>query len=294
MGITMAVITGYIFRKRIFPTEITPSFQEMPAYHKPMLRNILFMTWFRLRSFIFKAGQAIIIVVTVLSLLNSIGTDGSLGNENTKNSLLSVVGKSITPAFEPIGIAEDNWPATVGLFTGMFAKEAVVGTLDALYSKNDTNKSASAPDLIAAANEALQSVLDAGNDLLSNLTDPLGINIGDVSDASLVADEQDVQLETLTNMAASFGTQLAAFSYLVFILLYAPCVAVLGAIVREAGLYWAGLVFGWSTSLAYFTAATIFQVGTFTEHPLYSTLVILTSLSVITLIIYQLKNIKIK
>jgi len=64
-------------------------------------------------------------VIVALSFLNSFGTDGSFGNEGSKNSVLSVIGKSITPAFAPIGIAEDNWPATVGLFTGMFAKEAL-------------------------------------------------------------------------------------------------------------------------------------------------------------------------
>jgi len=292
LGITMAVLTGYIFRKRLFPAEITPSFQEMPAYHKPVLRDILFMTWLRLRGFIQKAGQAIVIVVTVLSLLNSLGTDGSLGNENTKKSVLSVVGKSITPAFKPIGIVEENWPATVGLFTGMFAKEAIVGTLDALYADTITDTSDEAPDLIAATSEALGSVIDAGSDLLSNLGDPLGINIGDITDQSAVAKDQDVKLKTLTNMAALFGTQFAAFTYLVFVLLYAPCVAVIGTVVREAGWSWAGLVFGWSTSLAYFTSATIYQIGTFTQHPAYSSVVILTVTLVMALIIYSLKKIK--
>ncbi len=292
MGIAMAVLTGYIFRKRLFPAEITPSFQEMPAYHKPVLRNILFMTWLRLRGFILKAGQAIVIVVTVLSLLNSLGTDGSLGNENTKNSVLSVVGKSITPAFKPIGIVEENWPATVGLFTGMFAKEAIVGTLDALYADAITDVSDEAPDLIAATSEALGSIIDAGSDLLSNLGDPLGINIGDVADKSAVAEDQNVKLETLSNMAALFGTQFAAFTYLVFVLLYAPCVAVIGTVVREAGWTWASLVFGWSTSLAYFTSATIYQIGTFTQHPVYSSVVILTVTLVMALVIYSLKKIK--
>ncbi len=290
LGISMAVLTGYIFRKQLFPKEITPSFQEMPAYHKPLLRNILFMTWFRLRSFIMKAGQAIVVVVMVLSLLNSIGTDGSFGNEDSKDSILSVVGKSITPAFAPIGIAEDNWPATVGLFTGMFAKEAIVGTLDSLYAESSKNDDGSAPDLIVAAGAALTSIVDAAIDLSSKLTDPLGISIGDVSDKAAIAEEQDVKLETLTNMAALFGTPLAAFTYLIFILLYAPCVAVIGAIVREAGWQWAGLVFGWSTALAYFTASTIYQLGTFSAHPMYSGVVILSTSFVMALFIVNLKR----
>jgi len=291
LGIVMAVVTGYIFRRQLFAKEITPSFQEMPAYHRPLLRNILFMTWFRLRGFVTKAGQAIVTVIVVLSLLNSIGTDGSFGNENSKNSILSVVGRTITPAFEPIGIAEDNWPATVGLFTGMFAKEAVVGTLDALYAETSEKSDDTAPDILAAASEAFSSIADAGSELASKLSDPLGLSIGDVSDKSAVAKEQDVKLQTLTNMAALFGTPLAAFTYLVFILLYAPCVAVIGAIVREAGWHWAGLVFGWSTALAYFTASTIYQIGTFTEHPTYSAIVMLSTTVVMGLFIVNLKKI---
>ncbi|MCP3673670.1 MAG: ferrous iron transport protein B [Gammaproteobacteria bacterium] len=289
LGIIMAVLTGYIFRKQLFPKEITPSFQEMPAYHKPLLRNILFMTWFRLRSFILKAGQAIVIVVMVLSLLNSIGTDGSFGNEDSKDSILSVVGKTITPAFAPIGIAENNWPATVGLFTGMFAKEAVVGTLNSLYAETSKDDG-SAPDLVAAAGEALTSIVDAAIELTSNLGDPLGINIGDVSDKVAVAEDHDVKLETLVNMTALFGTPLAAFTYLIFILLYAPCVAVVGAIVREAGWQWACLVFGWSTALAYFTASTIYQLGTFSVHPTYSGITILSTSVVMALFIFNLKR----
>jgi ferrous iron transport protein B len=291
LGIVMAVLTGYIFRKQLFPAEITPSFQEMPAYHKPLARNIFLMTWFRLKGFVFKAGKAIVAVVMVLSLLNSIGTDGSFGNEDSKESILSVVGKSITPAFAPIGISEDNWPATVGLFTGMFAKEAVVGTLDALYSEKTKETGDGPPDLIAATQEAFNSIAQAAVDLTEALTDPLGISIGDVTDKAAVAEDQDVDVVTLSNMAALFGTPLAAFCYLIFILLYAPCVAVIGAVVREAGVRWAILVFSWSTGLAYFTASTVYQIGTFANHPMNSIIIILSTTFVMVLFILNLKRI---
>ncbi len=290
LGIMMAVLTGFVFRKQLFPREITPSFQEMPAYHKPLLRNILLMTWLRLRGFVLRAGKAIVSVVMILSLLNSMGTDGSFGNENSKNSILSVIGKTITPAFKPIGIGENNWPATVGLFSGMFAKEAVVGTLDALYADVSRKPDDSAPDIIAAARAALTSVAEGASGLGSSLTDPLGINIGDVADQSAVAKEQEVELATLSNMATLFGSGLAAFSYLVFILLYAPCVAVVGAMVREAGWRWAVLVFGWSTSLAYFTASTIYQLGTFSQHPVYSLIVMVSTTVVMFFIVLNLKR----
>lgn len=272
LGITVAVFTGWMLRKQIFRQEVTASFQEMPAYHLPIPRNILLTTWFRLKSFMFRAGKMIVTVVIVLSFLNSIGTDGSFGNENTEKSVLSSIGKQITPVFGPIGVSEDNWAATVGLFTGLFAKEAVVGTLDALYSDPDPGVVEGAPDLVAATGEALGSIAVNAGDLLSNLTDPLGISIGNVSDSAAVAEDQGVQTSTLSNMASLFGTQLAAFSYLVFVLLYAPCVATIGAIAREANWRWTAMIFGWSLLIGYVTASCIYQLGTIAEHPLFSIL----------------------
>ena len=295
LGIALAIFTGWIFRKQLFANEITPSFQEMPAYHIPIARNILLTTWFRLKSFILRAGKTIVVVVIALSFLNSISTDLSFGNEDSEDSVLSVIGKSITPAFAPLGIEEDNWPATVGLFTGMFAKEAIVGTLDALYSESSADAyDGSPPDLIAAAGEAIASI---GTELLalsSTLTDPLGISIGDVSDLNAVADEQKIESSTLTNMAALFPGPFAAFCYLVFILLYAPCVAVLGAINKEAGWHWMLLVFGWSTGLAYITATVIYQIGTFSVNPLFSSIWIVSMLTILAVFILNLKRLSSK
>ncbi|MDG2141839.1 MAG: ferrous iron transport protein B [Gammaproteobacteria bacterium] len=293
LGIGLAVFTGWIFRKQLFTEEITPSFQEMPAYHIPIPRNILITTWLRLKGFIFRAGKTIVLVVIALSFLNSVGSDGSFNNEDSENSVLSVIGKSITPAFKPLGLEEDNWPATVGLFTGMFAKEAIVGTLDALYTTplDSTIDGNGPPNLISAATEAIASIGAELAQLGGALTDPLGISIGDVSDANAVAEEQEVNSSTLSNMASLFSGPFSAFCYLVFILLYAPCVAVLGAVNKEAGWQWALLVFTWCTGLGYIVATVIYQIGTFNAHPLFSLVWIMSMLSILALFIIYLKKI---
>ena len=294
LGISLAVFTGWIFRRQLFTGEITPSFQEMPAYHVPVLRNILITTWFRLKGFIMRAGKTIVTVVIALSFLNSIGTDGSFGNEDSENSVLSVIGKSITPAFAPLGIEEENWPATVGLFTGMFAKEAIVGTLDALYSGPEASDMTEAPDIPAAAIEAIGTIGSEFMALTGALTDPLGISIGDVSDVEAVAEENEVSSTMLTNMASLFSSPFAAFCYLVFVLLYAPCVAVLGAVNKEAGWRWTLLVFGWCTGLAYITATVIYQVGTFAANPVFSAVWILSMLTILVVFIFNLKRLSSK
>jgi len=126
------------------------------------------------------------------------------------------------------------------------------------------------PDLAAATVLALTTIRDNSIDLLGKLGDPLGITIESTTDLADAAESQGVATSTLTNMASMFGTQFAAFCYLVFVLLYAPCAAVLGTTAKEAGVKWMLLTFAWTTSLAYITSSCIYQLGTFFEHPLGS------------------------
>ena len=97
----------------------------------PTLRGILIRAWERLKTFIVNAGKVIVPMVIVLNFMSAMGTDGTFSRGNSDQSILSEVGRELTPIFEPMGISSDNWPATVGIFTGLLAKEAVVGTLDA-------------------------------------------------------------------------------------------------------------------------------------------------------------------
>lgn len=276
LGIVMAVLTGLLLKHTLFKPTLTPFVMELPVYHMPSAKNVLIKTWDKLRGFITRAGKTIIIVVTLLSFLNSWGTDGSFGNENTEQSVLSQVSKVITPVFAPIGISEDNWPATVGIFTGIFAKEAVVGTLDALYGQigqaNTPNTDEADFSIMDGINEAFATIPANLLDVYNNLFDPLGLGIISDSDLATAAESQNVQLSTFQAMSSLFDGSAGAFAYLVFVLLYTPCVAVMGAMYREAGLKWMSFIAIWSTGLAYVTASCIYQVSTFTQHPKYSSI----------------------
>jgi len=111
IGMAMAVVTGLIMKHTLLKGEVSPFVMELPTYHVPTLKGVLIRTWERLKSFILRAGKVIVVMVMVLSLLNSIGTDGSIGNEDSENSILSSVSQTITPVFAPMGISQDNWPA---------------------------------------------------------------------------------------------------------------------------------------------------------------------------------------
>ncbi len=284
LGIVMALLTGIALKNTLFKPDLTPFVMELPAYHVPTVKGILIKTWERLKSFSLRAGKTIITVVVVLSFLNSLGTDGSFGNQNKESSVLSRIANVITPVFTPLGVQQDNWAATVGIITGIFAKEAVVGTLDALYSPETSADSEYS--LSAGLLEALQTIPANVADLADNLLDPLGLSLISADQG----EEQGVHSTTFSTMDALFGSQLAAFSYLVFVLLYTPCVATLGAMVREAGLRWMLFVAGWSTGLAYTTAVIVYQLGSLPQHPLSSLLWVGGSIAFIVLSLWQMRR----
>jgi ferrous iron transport protein B len=103
--------------------------------------------------------------------------------------------------------------------------------------------------------------------VLDSLADPLGIAVGDLSDTEAVAEENEVDVATFSAMAALFDGQIGAFAYLLAVLLYMPCVAAMGAIVRETGWGWGGFAAAWTTGLGYGAAVLAYQIGTFAEHP---------------------------
>lgn len=264
-GILVAILSAFLVRRLILPASDSSFIMELPPYLLPTFRNLWMHTWHRLKGFVMRAGKAIIAVVVVLNVLNSLGTDGSFGNQNQEKSALSEVGRFLTPAFTPMGIEQDNWPATVGIFTGLFAKEVVVGTLDALYTTSDNN--AEDFNLLTSLKDAVDSISTNLTDVANNLDDPLGLKMGDLSDTEGVAQAQEIASSTIGVIQQKFHGQWGAFVYLLFILLYMPCVATLGAIVKEHGSYWAGFSMLWSFSVAYVLAVGLYQGVTWAEHP---------------------------
>lgn len=285
IGLLLAILSGLIVRNRVLRSPITPFLMEMPSYHLPTMRGLLMHTWHRLRGFVVRAGKVIVLVVLVLNFVNSIGMDGSFGNENTENSALSQIGKTIVPAFEPMGVEPENWPAAVGIFTGIFAKEVVVGTLDALYSGMAADMNQSLPQeesgfhFWGGLGEAFATIPANLADLAGALGDPLGLGFESSGELETVAADQDVEVTTLTLMPQLFAGHLGAFSYLLFILLYVPCVATLAAIHKEAGGFWAVFSASWNTVIAYAAAVCTFQVGTFAQNPVSSSLWILAMIA---------------
>jgi ferrous iron transport protein B len=270
IGIILAILTGLLFKNTILQGKASTFVMELPPYHVPTINGIFTHTWNRLKSFISRAGKVIILVVIILSFLNSIGTDGSFGNSNSENSVLSQIGKSLVPLFQPMGIQPENWPATVGLFTGIFAKEAVVGTLDNLYASLDETEVEVEPEFNFGDRivESFVSIKDNIAEMGGALSDPLGVSISEELDnLELQSEEQEVSLGTFSEMQKRFGSGSAAFAYLLFILIYMPCVAAIAAVYRETNLNWTLFSVIYLTLLAWLVSTLFYQISNFALHP---------------------------
>lgn len=271
IGIAAAIFTGFLLKKTVLCGTSSLNIMELPPYEVPRIGAISKRVWQRTYGFVTGAGKTIVIVVCLLNFLNSIGTDGSFGHQDSEKSILSQSAQVVMPILAPMGIKEENWQAGVGIITGIFAKEVLVATFNSLYSST-TSEEPTEPSLIASWHEATASIKE--NLLGIAPDDPLGIDVGDLSDLEAVAVEQQVELSTYQVMQAAFVGQLGAFSYLLFILLYTPCVAAMGAIKNEVGTRWAGFAATWSFFLAYLAATLCFQVGNFLATPFISSIYI--------------------
>jgi len=206
IGMTAIIVSGIMLKKtRRFAGEPAPFVMELPAYHWPTVGNVLRSMWERGWSFIKKAGTIILLSTILVWFLSRFGVaDGTfrmLEEEELEMSILARVGSVIAWIFAPIGFG--TWQATVASFTGLIAKENIVGTMGILYGGT----------------------------------------------------------AAYANLAASF-TGIAAFSFLVFNLLCAPCFAAIGAIRREmnnAGWTWFAIAY--QCGFAYAVSLMIYQFG---------------------------------
>ena len=261
LGIVVAILTGLLLKHTLMRGEASPFVMELPVYHVPHTKTLLIQTWQRLKGFVVRAGKVIVVASIFIGALNSFSLSGK-PVDNINDSALASVSKVITPVLQPIGVHSDNWQATVGLITGAMAKEVVVGTLNTLYTAEAITSEpfdAASFDLLDELESAVADTWDSLKETfsISALSNPIEASMGDAEMAT----------GSMGTMAAKFGSDIAAYSYLIFVLLYVPCVSVMGAIARETNKSWMTFSILWGLNVAYSLAALFYQTATFNEHP---------------------------
>jgi ferrous iron transport protein B len=211
LGIAAIITSGIILKKTpLFAGKPAPFVMELPAYHVPTASSVFHSMWERGWSFIKKAGTIILVSAVGVWFLSSFGmTDGRIAMVgDLEDGFLAAIGRGVAWIFTPLGFGD--WKAAVASFTGLIAKENVVGTFGVLYG--------------------FAEVSEEGSEIWSALS-------------------------------GSF-TPLAAYSFLVFNLLCAPCCAAIGAIKREMNnIKWTLFAVGYQTGFAYAVSLCVYQFG---------------------------------
>ena len=258
IGLAAVVVSGILLKKtRMFAGDPAPFVMELPAYHAPSAGNVLRSMWERGWSFIRRAGTVILVSSIFIWFTSNYGWAPETSEaaavaedaaqtvevadaaedapsvfgavEDMDHSLLGRIGSVAAPVFEPLGFG--NWQSTVATVMGLVAKEEVVSTFGVLYGVVDEE--------------------------------------GEDAAAGLLEEGSDEEIESgLTPIAAAFHEssgghgRLAAYAYLIFNLLCAPCFAAIGAIKREMNNgKWTWFAIGYQCVFAYAVAFVLYQLG---------------------------------
>ena len=218
-GILTAVITARILSKFVMKGSDLPFVMELPPYRLPNTKSVLRHTWEKGRQYLQKMAGIILacsIIIwflgyyprpTTLDITNSDTTELSEQELHT-NSYLEEIGQSIAPVMAPLGF---DWKMSVGILTGIGAKELIVSTLGVMFA-------------------------------------------GDI--------DTEVEETRLQHTLQQAMTPQAAMAYMVFILLYFPCIATIIAIKNESGKWkWALFAIGYTTLLSYLCSLLVYRIG---------------------------------
>ena len=253
IGIAAIVISGIMLKKtKMFAGDPAPFVMELPPYHVPAWGNVLRGTWERGWSFIKRAGSVIVIASIIIWFLSGFGTvNGKFGMVKELYEDKELVNDAyVSQVAQRMGIPEDevepmddsilarvsqpvsvifkplgfgDWKPTTATVTGLVAKEEVVGTFGVLYNYDDKD----------------------GEEELEENGDQIWPNVR----------------EDFERFSGGHG-KLAAYSFMIFNLLCAPCFAAIGAIKREMNSRkWTWFAICYQCGFAYVISLIVWQIG---------------------------------
>jgi ferrous iron transport protein B len=216
IGILVAALTSILLNKTILKHDSSQFVMELPPYRVPTARNSMIHMWSKGSQYLQKMATVILVASIIVWALGYFPHDDkSTPQQQIENSYMGHVGKTIEPAFRPLGF---NWQMGVSLLTGAAAKEIVVSSMGILYTgERGVNEES------ASLKQKLQTATDTGGNKIF--------------------------------------TPIVAYTFMLFVLLYFPCIAALTAIKREAGMKWTLFTIAYTTLVAWIISFVFYQVA---------------------------------
>jgi ferrous iron transport protein B len=261
LGIMIAILLGVIFKHTLFKgKEQIPFILELPPYRVPTLKGIWSQMWERTASFVRKAWTIIMAVSIVVWVLTAIpvGGQGSFADTDIDQSAFAAVSGAVAPIFEPLGFG--SWESSGALVTGIVAKEVVISTMGQIYGLAEAEEAGESTTFIEDVGTIATSFVAAVGDTIKSIPLIVGINLFEEE-----AEEEPTALmgAVRTGFEESSGGHgaLAALAFMVFVLLYTPCMVAAAAARQEFGNKWMWVSVIGQFVLAWVVALLVFQVG---------------------------------
>jgi ferrous iron transport protein B len=263
LGVLFSLIMSILFKNILFKNREAPFVMELPIYRNPGLRVILRHMWSKGSHYLKKMGGVILVASLAIWALGYFPRNVEYSKDYhalvaEQDALIAAIDPDMDPEGKAdqykeeilslqreqeaerqehsligrLGVAIEpvirplgfDWKMGISLVTGFAAKEIVVSTMGVLYQ-----------------------------------ADPGGV---EMSSASLQTRIREQVYTSGPKRGEAVFTPLAGFSFLVFVLFYLPCIAVIAAVGRESGSWkWAGFVLFYTTTLAWVVSFIVYQVG---------------------------------
>lgn len=237
LGIVLAVLSAKVMSRFIKDDDL-PFVMELPPYRVPTAKSVFRHTWEKGKQYLHKMAGIILICSVIIWFLGYFPNHKAYDTvaEQQENSYIGYIGKAIEPVLEPLGF---DWKMGVGILSGIGAKELVVSSLGVMYSAEEAEYEESGS--LAATSD-------------SNLQDDRA-----TSEVRQAEDSGDTMLQRALQRAM---TPASALAFMVFVLLYFPCIATFVAIKQEAGGWkWAIGSAVYTVILAWVMAFIVYRIA---------------------------------
>ena len=251
LGILLAILAARVM-SHFFRDDDLPFVMELPPYRVPTAKSVFRHTWEKGRQYLQKMSGVILICSVVIWFLGYFPNHNAYETveQQQEHSFIGYIGKSMEPVLEPLGF---DWRMGVGIVAGVGAKELVVSTLGVMYADEEP--------LGVAVSEA-----GSGSDSVSDYSSDSGSGSVSGSDSGSVSSDSQANAATgetrLQKALLRSVTPAGALAYMVFILLYFPCIATFVAIKNESGGWkWAIFTAVYTILLAWVAAIITFRIA---------------------------------
>jgi ferrous iron transport protein B len=250
LGIVVAGVVAFILSRFVFKSTYIEFILELPPYRLPNIKYILKYAWLKTKTFIYEAGTFILATSIVIWFLLHF----PFGVKKIEDSLFANISKTIAPVFEPLGFGD--WKPVGALISGFVAKEVILTTMGNIYSAELKEEEKEEVSLNKAVDTVFLGFFKAVFQSIKNLTNIVPINL-----LNEITVEESKDKSLIMAVKKSF-TPLSALSFMVFLLLYTPCMATLIAIKHELGSWkWALISIVISFTSAWITAFIVYNLG---------------------------------